>query len=131
MRYYGDRGGENDPTAAWDRWKNKDGGINTAMMRLDYFFKNKSTKGQWLGAYQRAFEPRIDEEHLGWAIQEAIKDGIAKIHVKAWEAKKAEDDEWYEMMAKDVTPPGSSGNAMVDAHERAEREGNSRWGRRY
>lgn len=115
--WYGERGGAKDPLKAWDRWRNEDGGVNTMMMRLDFIFKQESQKGKWCGAYKTSFVQRIDENNLGWAISQAIKDAIAKIHNDAWNEKKAEDDEWYRMMAKDTLPKGSSGNAMVDAQD--------------
>lgn len=117
QRWYGERGGDKDPLKAWDRWRNEEGGVNTMMMLIDGLFKAESQRGKWLGAYKNSYVKKIDENNLGWAISDAIKEAIAKIHNDAWKQKKEEDDAWYEMMARDLTPPGSSGNAMVDAQD--------------
>lgn len=66
VEWWGERGGSTDWSKSWDKWRTPDGKLNHMLYKLDVFFRIKSQKGVWCGAYKRGFVEKFDVDSMGW-----------------------------------------------------------------
>lgn len=138
---WGERGGSTDWTKRWDKWKDSEGKLNHMLYKLDVFFKIKSQKGVWCGAYKQSFVDRVDVDSMGWMIERAIKDACAKLNKEAkkdWDFERQMEEEKWQAAAAETErwqrEHRSSGNHMVDQDDYEARQQALRrrgYGRRY